>query len=433
MSIAPTSFPDLSTRSNSTALNGPSNGKPTMLVVDDEEGPRQSIRVIFSKDFHILEAHDGPTAIHLAGQEHIDVAVLDIRMAGMTGIEVLERLKFISPSIEVVMMTAFETNDTLRRALRLQACDYVNKPFDIGTIRAAVDAAMERRSFANEVDRNTNELQKLQSELEQLRLEGAMDRTRGDIYGIIIHDLNSPLTVISGLLQLINHQVTDATSVSGEELEQVKDRLKRITTQVTNCIDVSRRYLSFLRANKADNPRVWVNQIFQDLMELLRGHHDSRDHKLCVQPLTEDVLAFIHPTDLLQILLNLCLNALQCSPKHHRVEVSGQFLNEPLDLAQFANGPEDLFLNREGFHNVSPLLAINVEDNGPGIPPEVLPKVFENYYTSRPKSSGVGTGLGLSIVKRLVLSAHGALQVHSKAGRGTVFTLYLPGHMEASS
>jgi len=109
--------------------------KPTMLVVDDEEGPRQSIQVIFKDDFHMLLAEDGPRAIELAQKNKIDVAVLDIRMAGMSGIEVLERLKFVDPSIEVVMMTAFETTDTMRQALRLQACDYINKPFDIATMR----------------------------------------------------------------------------------------------------------------------------------------------------------------------------------------------------------------------------------------------------------------------------------------------------------
>jgi DNA-binding NtrC family response regulator len=90
----------------------------TLLVVDDEEGPRQSLRVIFKDEYNLLMAEDGPTAIELAKQHHIDVAVLDIRMAGMSGIEVLERLKYVNPNIEAIMMTAFETTDTIRQALR---------------------------------------------------------------------------------------------------------------------------------------------------------------------------------------------------------------------------------------------------------------------------------------------------------------------------
>src|SRR5205823_588839 len=68
--------------------------KPTLLIVDDEEGPRQSLRVVFKDEYQLLLAGDGPTAIQLAQEHKIDVAVLDIRMAGMSGIELLERLKF---------------------------------------------------------------------------------------------------------------------------------------------------------------------------------------------------------------------------------------------------------------------------------------------------------------------------------------------------
>src|SRR3954452_7288809 len=79
-----------------------------LLIVDDEEGPRQSLRVVFKDDYQLLLASDGPTGIRLAQENKIDVAVLDIRMAGMSGIELLERLKFVDHNIEVVMMTAFE-------------------------------------------------------------------------------------------------------------------------------------------------------------------------------------------------------------------------------------------------------------------------------------------------------------------------------------
>ena len=123
----------------------------TLLVVDDEDGPRQSLRVIFKDDYDLLMAEDGPTAIELAQKHDIDVAVLDIRMAGMSGIEVLERLKFVKPDLEAIMMTAFETTDTMRQALRLRACDYINKPFDIATMRAAVSQAMQRRILEGEI------------------------------------------------------------------------------------------------------------------------------------------------------------------------------------------------------------------------------------------------------------------------------------------
>src|ERR1017187_6535242 len=163
----------------------------TLLIVDDEDGPRQSLRVIFKDDYDLLMAEDGPTAIELAQKHDIDVAVLDIRMAGMSGIEVLERLKYVKPEIEAIMMTAFETTDTIRQALRLRACDYINKPFDIATMRAAVSQAMQRRKLEGEIHTSAEKVQDLLVELQNQRIEEQIAKTRGDIYASIIHDIRS--------------------------------------------------------------------------------------------------------------------------------------------------------------------------------------------------------------------------------------------------
>jgi signal transduction histidine kinase len=401
--------------------------RPTLLIVDDEEGPRQSLRVVFKDHYNLLLASDGIAALELARTHHVDVAVLDIRMAGMSGIEVLEQLKQVDPFIEVVMMTAFETADTIRQALRLRACDYINKPFDLGTMRTAVATALERRGLATELRGNADRLQKLQCELQQQKLEEEIVRTRGEIYASIIHDINGPLTIISGLIQIINQRIGEESQVEGEDLEMVKDRLKRITRQVTNCIEISRRYLSFLRQNPNENVRVWVNQILGDLGELLRVHPSTRNNQLHIHPLTDDVAVPINGTDLIQILLNLTLNALQCTPAHHRVEIVGQLLNQTLVLEDFQDGPQDRFIHRETFKNNPPLLALSVQDNGPGIDAEVMPKIFEPYFTTQPRSNG--TGLGLCIVHRLLKEGRGALHVHTQVGQGTVFTVYLPARI----
>src|SRR6476660_2547245 len=96
--------------------------RATLLVCDDEDGPRQSLRIVFKDEYDILLADSGAKAIELAEANKVDAAVLDIRMAGMSGIEVLNRLKEIDPGIEVIMLTAYETIETARQALRLGAC-----------------------------------------------------------------------------------------------------------------------------------------------------------------------------------------------------------------------------------------------------------------------------------------------------------------------
>jgi two-component system sensor histidine kinase/response regulator len=403
--------------------------KPTLLVVDDEEGPRQSLKVIFQGEYNVILANGGHAAIAEAQATQVDVAVLDIRMADMSGIEVLERLKFIDPAIEVVMMTAFAEAETIRQALQLRACDYITKPFDVSTMRKAVATALERRSFQNEVLNNSSKLESLQKELEQQRVEDELVRTRGEIYASIIHDINNPLTIISGLIQNINLKIGDEAKVEGETLEQVKDRLKRITQQVTNCIEISRRYLSFLRQRPNESARAWVNQMLADARELLRVHTATKSNELFIQPLPKDVAALANGTDLIQIVLNLAINALQCSPDPHRVEIRCLVREEPLGPEKLQDGPEDRFVNREGFNNSTPLVAITVSDNGPGMAPGVLAKIFQPYFTTKSKTDG--TGLGLCIVHRLLKESRGGLHVHTSVGKGTSFTVYLPARFGA--
>jgi len=401
--------------------------KRTLLIVDDEEGPRQSLRVVFKDEYNLLMANDGNRAIELAKQNKIDVAITDIRMVGMSGVELLEHLKAVDPAIEVIMLTAYETVDTLRLALRLGACDYLNKPFDIVTMRKAVASAMERRSLGEEIRNNGQQLQELQKELQNQKMVEEITRTRGEIYASIIHDINGPLTVISGFVHMVNQRLNHNQRMELEDLEFVKDRLRIIARQTTNCIEISRRYLGFLRRqeNGAAAPTVSVNQLFKDLEQLVRVHPGKMENEFSVTPLAEDIAAKMNGTDLIQILLNLVVNAFQCAVPAHRVEIGGETLRAPLDLTEFKDGLNDRLLNVEGLENTVPLVKFWVRDNGPGVPAEVLPKIFQPYFTT--KGPRQGTGLGLNIVQRLIKEGNGALHCHTQIGEGTTFTVYLPG------
>jgi signal transduction histidine kinase len=397
----------------------------TLLIVDDEDGPRQSLRVIFKDEYDLLMAEDGPTAIELAQKHDIDVAVLDIRMAGMSGIEVLERLKYVNPAIEAIMMTAFETTDTIRQALRLRACDYINKPFDLATMRSAVSQAMQRRTLESEIHSSAEKVQELLTELQNQRVEEQIAKTRGDIYASIIHDINGPLTVISGFVQVLNQRLNRNTRLELEDLEFIKDRLRIVGRQVGNCIEISRRYLGFLRRQSDEAPRVCVKQLLNDLEQLVRVHPSLLENEFNIIPFGDDIAVKINGTDVIQILLNLAVNAFQCAPLNHHVQIGGEAIYAPLDLAQFKDSPNDRLLNVESMDNTAPLVKFSVRDTGPGIAPEVLPKIFQPYFTT--KGPQQGTGLGLNIVQRLIKEGNGALHVHTQLGMGTTFTVYLPG------
>lgn len=398
--------------------------KPTLLIVDDEEGPRQSLRIVFKEDYNLIVASDGQRAVELAKQNKIHVAVLDIRMAGISGIDLLEKLKAIDPHIEIIMLTAYETIDTIRQALRLGACDYLNKPFDLASMRAAVANAMERRALSDEIRVNNQTLGSLKTELDSIRLQEEITRTRGEIYASIIHDINGPLTVISGFIQIINQRIINNDRVEGEDLDMVRDRLKRITKQVSSCIEISQRYLSFMRQDPSGNVRVGLNQILNDLRELMKAHPSAEKSEFFVHNPTDEILVQINGTDLIQILLNLSINGLQSTEMPHQVEVRAQILTRPELVREIVDGPNDRVLNREGFKSTEQVVLLSVRDTGPGIPPELMAKIFEPYFTT--KAPTKGTGLGLSIVHRLIREAKGLLHLNSQAGEGTTFNIYLP-------
>ena len=402
--------------------------KPVLLVADDEEGPRQSVRIIFKDEYTVLLANSGEQAVELARKHSISVVVSDILMTGMSGIDLLKELKEIDPAIEVIMLTAYETIETARQALRHGACDYLNKPFDVQSMRAAVARARQKHEAARDFHRSNETLRALQQELQDQRVQEEMTKTKGEIYASVLHDINSPLTVISGFVDMINRSLSDADAVDGEKLQTIKGDLNKLTGQVGRCFEISRRYLSFLRNRENGVPetaRVGLNQILSDLKELLIRHPCTSGNQLAVHLLPEERVAAINGTDLLQILLNLTINALTCTDLPHRVEVSAEYFSEPFDVNQLTDNEQQRFVNREGFANKPPLLAISVRDNGPGITPDVLAKMFETKFTT--KAPDQGTGLGLSIVKRLVKEGQGGIHLQTIVGKGSTFTICLPG------
>jgi DNA-binding response OmpR family regulator len=117
----------------------------TVLVVDDEVGVRESLRVILGRDYRVLTADGGEAALEILRREKISVVTLDLRMPGLGGIETLLEIRGLSPDVGVVLVTAYGTETEAMRALRLDASDLVTKPFDALRVLDTVRRAVERR------------------------------------------------------------------------------------------------------------------------------------------------------------------------------------------------------------------------------------------------------------------------------------------------
>jgi len=403
---------------------------PTMLVVDDEEGPRHSLRMVFKNDFQVFTVENGDKAIDFARNHTVHVAFLDIRMAGRSGIEVLRSLKEIDPHIEVIMLTAYETIETARQALRLGACDYLSKPFDLATIRDAATRALRLRRISETVFATQERLRKLTDQLHDSSLREEMARTTNQIYAGVLHDINNPLTIIIGYVEMLELRLAKASFLHGSDLNAVRDDLAVISKQVNTCFAIATRYLRSLGKRHFSNREVRVNQVLTDLQTLLKHHPAIRGGHLAVKLLDQDSAALINGTELIQILLNLTINAFQSSTKDQTVWVTAEMVLEPLPDEVLAEGPGDIFIGREPLANEPPLVALSVLDQGAGIAPDVLPHIFEPYFTTKTEK---GTGLGLAIVSRLVQDHRGLLHLRTMPGEGTRVTVYFPAKEPSAS
>ncbi|MBP1636820.1 MAG: pilR, partial [Acidobacteria bacterium] len=122
-----------------------------ILVVDDERSMRELLQIVLRREGHQVRlAEDGQAAVAELEREPVDVLISDIKMPGMTGVDVLREAKRIDPDIVGIMVTAYASTDTAVEALRLGAYDYLTKPFDVEELKAKVRNALERRTLRQE-------------------------------------------------------------------------------------------------------------------------------------------------------------------------------------------------------------------------------------------------------------------------------------------
>src|SRR6478736_9957936 len=122
---------------------------PQVLVIDDEMGPRESLRMLLKPNYQVQTADCVEGGLKLLKEKQPDTIVMDIRMPGMTGIEGLRKIREIDPHLSVIMLTGFGALETAKEAVRLGANDYISKPFDAGEMRATLRLMTSRISRAS--------------------------------------------------------------------------------------------------------------------------------------------------------------------------------------------------------------------------------------------------------------------------------------------
>jgi len=119
----------------------------TILIADDDLGIREVLQVILQPLYDVHTTANGEEALRIIQSQKIDVVTLDLKMLGLSGIQVLQEIKKIKEDIEVIIITGYGTLPNAQEAIRYGAVDFISKPFKIADIRAVVDKAFERRNY----------------------------------------------------------------------------------------------------------------------------------------------------------------------------------------------------------------------------------------------------------------------------------------------
>ncbi|HUU45656.1 MAG TPA: response regulator [Acidobacteriota bacterium] len=146
------------------------DGTPRVLVIDDEQFVRELLQDFFEKmDFAVVTAADGDAGIAACRRERFDAALVDLKMPGKGGIEVLAVITEIDPTLPVIVMTGYPTIDSSIEAIRKGAYDYIIKPFKLQELKELIDRAIKEQTLSREIENLRERLSTVESELRRYR------------------------------------------------------------------------------------------------------------------------------------------------------------------------------------------------------------------------------------------------------------------------
>jgi signal transduction histidine kinase len=346
----------------------------TVLIVDDEAGLRSSLAdALTHQGYRVVTADSGETALECIAAQEFDLALIDLRMHGIGGIEVLTALREQSPNTVAIVLTAHGSMETAVEALRQGAHDYLFKPCPLDKIQESVRAGLLKR----------------QQEIEK--------QTRVKLASDVSHELRNPISTIGLRLQMLQFSPP-------EKQRHHLDILRQETAHMGNLVE-DILTLSRLEAGpgEAELALEDLNAVVEQVVAAQRARAEVAGLELIFEPGADLPSVRIVRDQLVRVAHNLVANAINYTPAGH-VRVSTHLAAERGQV------------------------CLRVQDTGIGIEPGELPRLFKRFYRSpRAVKSGVsGTGLGLTIAKEIVDLHGGEIEVESQVGEGSTFRVWLP-------
>ncbi len=235
--------------------------QPEVLVIDDEVGPRESLRMLLKPDYQVRTADCVEAGIKLLKEKSPDTIVMDIRMPGMTGIDGLRKIREIDPHLSVIMLTGFGALETARKALRLGANDYVSKPFDATEMREIIGRNVERTRVQRSTENAAAEIKELNNRLLKELAQKERLASLGQASAEFVHDLGNPLTIVWGYVQLLAKKLERSENGGVENAASVRE-LNIIEENVRLCRELLTMWQSYGSVEASPRKPISVSRTF---------------------------------------------------------------------------------------------------------------------------------------------------------------------------
>ncbi len=369
--------------------------KLKVLIVDDEPGIRTGVERIlrnytvgypFMDDdfgYEILEADTGEAAIDIINTNPVDIILLDNKLPGIQGMEVLEYINKKQYDTVVMMITSYASLDLAVKATNMGAYNFVPKPFTPQELKAAIEN-ITKHLFLKRMTRKMNK------EGKQLRFQ---------FLSVLSHELKSPINAVEGYLKIMQEkQVGDNVDDYQAMIDRSLVRIKSMRNLIIDLLDLTKLESGKKTREIKKMDLSVMGKIAVDTIEPLAIQKNVKiffDSK-------ENIFINADPEEMEIIFNNLLSNAVK--------------YNKPDGKVNFS------------ISNSTDKIIVVVEDTGIGIDKEDIPRLFHEFSRIRNSKTKdiTGSGLGLSIVKKMVSLYNGEIKVDSKPGVGSVFTVVFP-------
>lgn len=373
-------------------LKKPDDAIRVLLVDDETEFRSVMARRLGRRAMDILEAGSGEQALEMLSHTETDVAVLDMKMPGLSGLETLAEIRKYHPGVGVIILTGDATVMDGVAGIKAGAFDYMTKPVEIDHLATKIRHAKQFQDM---------ELAREEDMAFRRRLEKRMMHTQrlaslGTMSTGIAHEINNPLAVIkesAGFMRQILETGREAPDrdllFKGlEKIEKSIDRARKITHQL----------LGYVRKQGAELSRVDLQDLVEDSLSLVHSRLTEKQIRINLALDPDARLIHTDPYQVRQVLINLLENAVDALDRKGEIRLTS--------------------------HQKDHVICLDVRDNGPGIHPDHLGRIFDPFFTT--KEGDQGTGLGLFVVHRILENLNGSIRVDSTPGQGTCFTVCLP-------